>query len=148
MAQPVRKSVSGTDVEQRRREIEQCLAACDLVRLPHQWLQDEGPESEESTVCRLRLALEDLGRVFSAFGLYLSSRVDLLSAEDCLELAAIEDRTAAAPTATVRELLSRELGRSPDEVYAGFEVEPLESRLLFQTHRARLHDGRAVVVAT
>ena len=59
---------------------------------------------------RLRQALEALGPVFSAFGLYMASRVDLLRVHDRLELAAIADWAEATPDATVRELIARETG--------------------------------------
>jgi predicted unusual protein kinase regulating ubiquinone biosynthesis (AarF/ABC1/UbiB family) len=95
---------------------------------------------------RLRQALEALGPVFSAFGLYMASRVDLLLVRDCLELAAIADWAEATPSATVRELIARETGCSLAGVYPVFEDEPCESRLLFQSHRARLSDGKTVTV--
>jgi predicted unusual protein kinase regulating ubiquinone biosynthesis (AarF/ABC1/UbiB family) len=95
---------------------------------------------------RLRQALEALGPVFSAFGLYMASRVDLLLLRDRRELATITDWAEATPSATVRELIAREIGGSLVDVYAVFEDEPCESRLLFQTHRARLNDGKAVTV--
>lgn len=95
---------------------------------------------------RLRQALEALGPVFSAFGLYMASRVDLLRVHDRLELAAIADWAEATPDATVRELIARETGGSLEGVYSLFEDAPCESRLLFQSHRARLSDGKTVIV--
>jgi ubiquinone biosynthesis protein len=95
---------------------------------------------------RLRQALEALGPVFSAFGLYMASRVDLLLVHDRLELAAIANWAEATPGATVRELIARETGGSLEGVYPVFEDEPYESRLLFQSHRARLNNGKAVIV--
>jgi predicted unusual protein kinase regulating ubiquinone biosynthesis (AarF/ABC1/UbiB family) len=90
--------------------------------------------------------MEALGPVFSAFGLYLASRVDLLLVHDRLEFAAIADWAEATPIATIRELIARETGGSLEEVYPVFEDEPCESRLLFQSHCARLNDGKAVTV--
>jgi predicted unusual protein kinase regulating ubiquinone biosynthesis (AarF/ABC1/UbiB family) len=95
---------------------------------------------------RLRQALEALGPVFSAFGLYMASRVDLLPVHDRLELVAIADWAEATPSATVRELIARETGCSLAGVYPVFEDKPCESRLLFQSHRARLSDGKTVTV--
>src|SRR5256885_5823728 len=54
----------------------------------------------------LREALESLGPVFSSFGLYLSSRVDVLSAQDCLELGRIPDQFPAMPAALVQQILA------------------------------------------
>jgi predicted unusual protein kinase regulating ubiquinone biosynthesis (AarF/ABC1/UbiB family) len=95
---------------------------------------------------RLRQALEALGPVFSAFGLYLASRVDLLLARDRLALAAIPDWAEATPSVTVRELITRQLGCSLAEAYPSFEDSPWESRLLCQSHHARLKGGQAVTV--
>jgi predicted unusual protein kinase regulating ubiquinone biosynthesis (AarF/ABC1/UbiB family) len=92
------------------------------------------------------MALEHLGPVFTAFGCYMASRLDLLLVRDRLVLAAIADRAAATPSATVQEVLTRELGFPLAEAYAVFEDKPCESRVLFQTHRARLHNGQAVIV--
>jgi predicted unusual protein kinase regulating ubiquinone biosynthesis (AarF/ABC1/UbiB family) len=84
--------------------------------------------------------------VFSAFGIYMSSRVDLLSVDDCLELASISDQVEAMPISTVREVIARECGRSQEEVYAVFEEAPFESRLPFQSYHALLKNGKAVQV--
>jgi predicted unusual protein kinase regulating ubiquinone biosynthesis (AarF/ABC1/UbiB family) len=90
--------------------------------------------------------LEALGPVFSAFGLYMASRVDLVLVRDRLELAAIADCAEATPSVTVRDVIARELGSALAEVYAAFEAEPYESQLFFQSHRAQLNDGQAVTV--
>jgi ubiquinone biosynthesis protein len=90
--------------------------------------------------------LEALGPIFSAFGLYMASRVDMLRVHERLELATITDWAKATPSATVRELIADETGGSLERVYPVFEDEPCESRLLFQSHRARLNGGKAVTV--
>jgi predicted unusual protein kinase regulating ubiquinone biosynthesis (AarF/ABC1/UbiB family) len=92
----------------------------------------------------VRAALERLGPVFCGFGLYLSARVDLLPAVDCVELSLIPDRAAATPPDVIRELVMREVGAA--KAYVAFEEEPLESRLVFQAHRAWLRDEGAVLV--
>src|SRR5205823_14466636 len=101
---------------------------------------------EEAVSRKLRAALEDLGPIFSSFGLYMSARADLWPAKDCLELAKISDSTVATPTHSVRSLLSREIDCLPEETFSAFEPAPFESRLLFQSHYARLRDGADVIV--
>jgi ubiquinone biosynthesis protein len=76
----------------------------------------------------------------------MATRVDLMSARDCIELAAVPDRAPPTPPATVRDLFRREIGCAPEEAFPSFEEEPFESRLLCQSHRARLPDGAPVVV--
>ncbi|HKG14678.1 MAG TPA: AarF/UbiB family protein [Pyrinomonadaceae bacterium] len=131
----------------RRKEVEQRLADFGLARGPRRALRVAGADAAEPTHSRrLRAALESLGPVFASFGLYLSTRVDLLDARDCLELAAIADRGEAEPPCAARALCERELGGPPAEVFLDFEERPFESRLLFQLHRARLGEGQDITV--
>jgi predicted unusual protein kinase regulating ubiquinone biosynthesis (AarF/ABC1/UbiB family) len=103
--------------------------------------------SSEDTQCRkLREALESLGPVFSSFGLYMASRVDLLPVNVCLELAIITDQVEATAITIVQELIAEEFACSQDKVFSVFEEEPFESRLIFQSHHARLKNGQAVTV--
>lgn len=135
------------DEKRRRREVLQRLADFGLARGPRRLAGDPGaPDFDESRVSRLCAALESLGPVFSAFGLYMATRVDLMRARDCLELATIPDRLEPSSPDAVTELLSAELGCPAEECFAEFEEEPFESRILHQAHRATLHDGQAVVV--
>src|SRR5712671_3004099 len=114
-------------IQNRRREIEQRLAACGLARGPRRVFRGEDRvDAEEARGRKLRAALEDLGPIFSSFGLYLSARADLWPARDCLELAKISDRTVATPTHSVRSLLSREIDCSPGETFNAFEPAPFE----------------------
>lgn len=128
----------------RREEVLSRLAACGLARGPHRVVGTQsGPL--ESRAARLRAALSELGPVFCAFGLYLATRIDLLRAADCLELAAVPDRAPPAPPAAVGELFRRELGCAPEEAFQVFEEEPFESGLFQQSHRAQTPDGARVV---
>jgi len=101
---------------------------------------------EKSPSQRLRDALEDLGRIFSSFGLYMSSRGDLWRAKVCLQLATIPDPSVTTPANVVRRLLNREIDRPPEEVFSAFEAKAFESHLLFESHYARLTDGTEVIV--
>lgn len=140
------KRISRLTVESRRQEIEQRLAACGLTRGPRRLFRGKSTlDFEEAPIRRLRAALEGLGPIFSSFGLYMSSRVDLWPVQDCLEFATIPDKATATPTNSVRKLLSDEVDRLPEETFSAFEAEPYESRLLFQSHYARL-GGNDVIV--
>src|SRR6185295_5660953 len=127
-----------------QREVEECLARWELLGRPR---PVDGPAAEEEPFGRrLRGALHELGPVFSAFGLYLASRVDLLPAADCLELAALPDQVPPMPPEVFQGRVAAELGRPAETVVAALEPEPWDSRLLVQAHRARLADGQAVVL--
>lgn len=134
-------------LKSRRQEIEYCLTACGVLKDASRHLRRPGETGRGPILIqRLRQALEHLGPVFSAFGLYMASRVDLLSGHDCLELAAIADQGRVTPIAMVRELVAGEIGCPHNQVFPVFEDEPFASRLLFQSHRACLSNGKAVAV--
>jgi len=126
----------------RRREVERRLAALGLAeRFPQAvW------ETAEPPVRRLCAVLPELGPVFSAFGRYLSSRPDLLPEADCQELAGVAGGVLPLEPGRVHGLILQELRRPPEEVFAGFEAQPLAANLVFQDHRAQLAGGEPVVV--
>jgi ubiquinone biosynthesis protein len=127
-----------------RRAVEECLVRWGLLRRPRALLGV--PEEEKAFGRRLRGALQELGPVFSELGLYLASRVDLLPAADCRELADLSGSQPPLPVAEVAARAAAEVGQPAETIFAGLEPFPAESRLLAQVHRARLADGRPVIV--
>src|SRR5262249_37736768 len=113
--------------------IEQSLAGYGLVHGPHR-LTGRANASEEQLVRRLRAALIGLGPVFSAFGLYLSSRADLLRASECLELAMIPDQSSPLTLHEVLEVVAQELGYDVGNAFLRFARKPYCTSLRFQTH--------------
>jgi predicted unusual protein kinase regulating ubiquinone biosynthesis (AarF/ABC1/UbiB family) len=148
MREPLaKKRMRRATLKDRRQEIEVCLAAFGLMPERGRFIgRPNGVGSQEMhshTLCR---ALESLGPVFSAFGIYLSSRVDLLPVNACLDLARIVDQVEMTPISAVRELITQEFDCPPEEIYSTFEEVPFESRLMFQSHHALLENGTAVTV--
>ncbi len=147
MSDSVPKRISRLAVKSRRQEIERRLAACGLARGPRRLVRGANAvDLEQAPSRRLRLALEGLGPIFSSFGLYMSARADLWPVRDCLELAAIPDKAVATPTHLVRRVLGDEVDCLPEQTFSSFKLKPFESRLLFQSHYARLRDGAEVIV--
>jgi ubiquinone biosynthesis protein len=141
------KRMRRATLKDRRQEIEACLAAFGLMPERGRFVgRPNGAGSQETHSHRLRNALESLGPVFSSFGIYLSSRVDLLPVNACLDLARIVDQVETIPISAVRELIAQEVGYPPEEIYSAFEEVPFESRLMFQSHHALLANGTAVTV--
>jgi ubiquinone biosynthesis protein len=103
-------------------------------------------ETAEKRSSRIRLALHDLGPVFTAFGIYLSSRNDLFPALDCAELASLPDRAEPMTIVEVQDLISNQLRCTFEQVFLYFDPEPCESRLMTQSHAALLPDGSTVTV--
>jgi ubiquinone biosynthesis protein len=147
LSEQVLDELPRTDVEKRRREVMQHLADHGLLPRSRWWPSRRGKTlAGEPHVDRVRAVLEGLGPVFSALGIYLSTRPDLLPAEQCLTLSTIPDRAAGTPADVVRDLIECELGADLQETFPSFEAEPFESRLLCQSHRARLSNNQRVVV--
>ena len=105
------------------------------------------PELAELTRAeRVRLALEALGPTFVKMGQILSTRPDLLSGEFVKELQKLQDEVPPFPGEQARARVESELGRPLDTVFDEFDNVALASASLGQVHRARLLDGRDVVV--
>jgi predicted unusual protein kinase regulating ubiquinone biosynthesis (AarF/ABC1/UbiB family) len=90
--------------------------------------------------------LERMGPTYVKLGQLLSSRPDLLSAPYIEALSRLQDDVAPFPFAEVREVLTSELGARLSNIFAEMDEAPLAAASLGQTHRARLRDGRRVVV--
>jgi predicted unusual protein kinase regulating ubiquinone biosynthesis (AarF/ABC1/UbiB family) len=146
MVMLVQKRLPHEDLQQRRREVELCLAEFGLTRGPRRLSRETAAAWSDPPICRLRAALQRLGPVFTSFGIYLSSRVDLLPVKDCLELAVIPDRAQPSLSSDVWQLVEKELRSPPEKVFAVFEERPFESRLMFQWHYGWRPGGEAVVV--
>ncbi len=95
---------------------------------------------------RLRLALEALGPTFIKLGQTLSTRSYLFPPEYSRELAKLQDKVNPLGFDTIREVITAELGRPLDEVFAAFDEVPFASASIAQVHRARLETGEEVVV--
>jgi predicted unusual protein kinase regulating ubiquinone biosynthesis (AarF/ABC1/UbiB family) len=147
MIQRRQKTAERSALKQRREQVLDHLATFGFTRGPHRIVRAKHCWSAaDSLGLKLRLAFAELGPIFSSFGRYLATRVDLLSATDCLELEAIADSATPISVAAVRELIERETGWRPAEAFLDFESEPFESRLLYQLHRASLRENSRPVV--
>lgn len=110
-----------------------------LVRL-HLWRPSITPAQR---LCR---TLERLGTTFVKLGQGLSLHRDLLPDEYIRALQSLQDRVAPFPDEVARREVEQALGKSIPELFAEFEVHPMAAASIAQVHRARLRDGRPVVV--
>lgn len=90
--------------------------------------------------------LHDLGPTFIKIGQTLSTRADLLPLPAMLELAVLQESVKPFPSNIALQVIERELGGNPHELYASFEPEPIAAASLSQAYIATLKDGRKVVV--
>ncbi len=95
---------------------------------------------------RVRLVLERSGGMFVKFGQIAATRSDLLPATLTDELSNLHANVAHIPPEQVDAVLRAELGEPPEKAFASFDPEPLAAASIGQAHRARLHDGRPVIV--
>ncbi|HEX3656588.1 MAG TPA: AarF/UbiB family protein [Pirellulales bacterium] len=98
-----------------------------------------GPES-------LAEDLEHLGPTFIKLGQLLSTRPDFLPPKYLEALARLQDDVEPMPPGSVETTIEQELGVRISKAFAEFETEPLAAASVGQVHRARLRDGRRVVV--
>jgi ubiquinone biosynthesis protein len=95
---------------------------------------------------RFRCALQELGPTFVKLGQVMATRVDLFPPDWIAQLEQLQNHVPGEPWTVIRAQLCEDLGAPPEEVFAEIDPEPLAAASIAQVHRARLHDGRAVVV--
>ncbi len=101
---------------------------------------------EQDLPAHFRQALEELGPTFVKLGQVLSTRPDLLPQSYIAELSKLQDAVPPVPWEAIRDALTQELGRPPEEVFASIDPEPLGAASVGQVHAATLADGAEVVI--
>jgi predicted unusual protein kinase regulating ubiquinone biosynthesis (AarF/ABC1/UbiB family) len=111
-------------------------------------LEAAGGDRTEEVEAATRFAddLERMGPTFVKLGQVLSTRADLLPQPYLDALRRLQDEVEPVPVADVRQVIEDELGIAVDDVFDGFDDEPLAAASVAQVHRARLGDGTEVVV--
>ena len=100
----------------------------------------------EPKAAELASDLERLGPTFIKLGQLLSTRGDLLPEPYLEALARLQDQIAPFSFDEVEQIVSSELGARISKLFAEFDREPTAAASLAQVHRARMRDGREVVV--
>ncbi len=94
----------------------------------------------------LREALEELGATFVKIGQILSTRPDLLPKAYIEELEKLQDNNEITDFHKVKEIFYESFGTDINTYFLEFSETPLASASIAQVHRAKLIDGRDVVV--
>ncbi|KAB5532111.1 hypothetical protein DKX38_018781 [Salix brachista] len=87
----------------------------------------------------------DLGGFFLKVA-QIIGKPDLAPAAWVRRLVTLYDRAPATPFDAVKLVLEKELGRSMEDIFERFDVEPLGSASIAQVHRARLKGDKSDVV--
>jgi ubiquinone biosynthesis protein len=95
---------------------------------------------------RLRMALTDLGTTFIKLGQVLGTRPDLVGPDVAHELSTLQSGTPADPPEIAIATVEKELARPITELFLEFEHVAMASASIGQVHRAKLLDGKSVVV--
>jgi len=95
---------------------------------------------------RLRLAFEELGPTFIKLGQMLSMREDLLPPAWTHELARLRSNATPVPFADILPVIERALGGPVAQHFIDLEPHPAGAASIAQVHRAKMLDGRPVVL--
>src|SRR6201995_129884 len=101
---------------------------------------------ETATPRRFAQLLEGLGTSFVKLGQQLSLRSDLFPPEYLAELQKLQDRVRPFPAQEAIAQIENAFGKSPDELFVRFDMEPLAAASVAQVHSARTFAGQEVVV--
>ena len=105
----------------------------------HELIQGITPE-------KLKSVLEDLGPIYIKIGQIMSVRSDMLPPSYCDELKKLRADVRPISPDEVKEQIRTAYGREADEIFSSIDFQPVGSASIAQVHKAKLLDGRQVVV--
>ena len=109
-----------------------------VERLEH-WISQPAP-------VRVRHALEEMGPCFVKLGQLLATRVDLFPPEWIAEFSLLQNAVPPVSFESLRHEIENALGDAFETAFSSIDPTPLAAASIAQVHRARLPDGREVVI--
>jgi ubiquinone biosynthesis protein len=100
----------------------------------------------EGDALQLARDLESMGPTFVKLGQLLSTRADLLPPPYLRALERLQDAVEPFPPDLAAAIFEREIGVSVKDAFKSFDPLPIAAASLGQVYRAKLRDGRPVVV--
>ncbi len=104
------------------------------------------PVTEYTRYERIRMVCEELGTTFIKFAQIAANRPDVLPEGLISELERFHDHAPFIPAQDVLSVILEDLGDAPQVLFEAFDAVPLASASIAQVHRARLKNGREVVL--
>ncbi|MGL4606999.1 MAG: ABC1 kinase family protein [Eubacteriaceae bacterium] len=95
---------------------------------------------------KLREILEDLGPTFVKIGQIMSMRADILPLAYCEELTKLRADVLPMKEEEVLSVLTEAYGKDPLSKFSNFDLNPLGSASMAQTHKAILKTGETVAI--
>lgn len=89
----------------------------------------------------MRKVLEDLGPAYIKLGQMLSTRPDLIGIETAKEFEKLTDNTPVTPFEEILEIIEKELGQDPYEIFETIDKTPLGSASIGQIHKGKLKES-------
>src|SRR6056297_1123435 len=106
----------------------------------------EIPEKDLPRSIRIRKVLEELGPTFIKLGQILSTRPDLIPPEWAEEFKKLQDRCTPLPFKEIHDVLTIEFAGRLELLFSSISEEPLAAASMAQVHKAKLVDGKDVVI--
>jgi len=104
------------------------------------------PGEKLSRAERLRMVFEELGPTYIKLGQALSTRPDLIPFEFIRELSKLQDDVPVFPFPQAVEIIEKELGSAPEDLFESIEAHPIASGSIGQVYKAWLNEDEAVAV--
>ena len=109
-------------------------------------LRETDPIAGLSTPQKVAVMLQQLGPTYVKIGQMAASQGASLPPEWAEELARLQSDVAPFPYEQAREIIAKQLGAPPEDLFATFDQEPFAAASTAQVHRATLADGTEVAV--
>lgn len=104
------------------------------------------PSDGQATAEECARDIESLGAAYIKLAQIASTRQDILSPEYVEAFGRLQDDVEPVPTDEIESTIEGGLGAKPSTLFSEFDRQPLATASIGQVHRARLHDGREVVI--
>lgn len=110
------------------------------------WQRQGQPVFQYTRWERIRMVCEELGPTFIKLAQILSNRPDMLPAPLIHELEKLQDNVPAFSFEEVKATIELETGKKLEDIFQVFNEKSLATASIGQVHKARLINGKEVVV--